>query len=356
MRKIFISSVVSGFEPYREAAREACELLGDRPVMCETFGARPYASEVACTTEVEQSDVYVLLLGERFGFEPIPGKSVTQQEFEAAVAARKPILAFVESGPKEPKQEAFQRVVEDYSAGFFRDEFTDPHSLGTAIIRGLRQLEQARSAIPEAEFSQLVQDRFAAANMVARGFQQEPSLAFAFLPQPARRIPIRDEQTDLDQLFLELHQLGLCELRSGFDPSGGTHYRGLTSKNVQYASFDDGFVAISAGLENPRSRDPHGFQFMYVDPALVQQRALAAAHHVAGGGGWFSLEIRHMENRWFGQPARSPGGGVQMPFHSTSANEVVRDLLIPAPEARVTVWVEDVMHRFARNYAPPRHE
>jgi hypothetical protein len=39
--KIFVSSVVGGFEPCRAAARRAIETVDASPVMCETFGAKP---------------------------------------------------------------------------------------------------------------------------------------------------------------------------------------------------------------------------------------------------------------------------------------------------------------------------
>lgn len=53
---VFISSVIRNFESYRAAAKKAVTLLGHVPVMCEDFGARPYSSQEACMTEVEQAD------------------------------------------------------------------------------------------------------------------------------------------------------------------------------------------------------------------------------------------------------------------------------------------------------------
>lgn len=57
MRKVFVSSIITDFEEYRTAVRRAVEIMGDRPVMSEDFGARPYSPEKACITEVEP-DVY----------------------------------------------------------------------------------------------------------------------------------------------------------------------------------------------------------------------------------------------------------------------------------------------------------
>lgn len=94
--KVFISSVVRGFEQFRAAAKDAVETLDMKPVMSEHFGARTYSSEHACLTEVDQCDVYILILGANYGYEPQPGLSVTQQEFHQAVSKRKPILVFIQ--------------------------------------------------------------------------------------------------------------------------------------------------------------------------------------------------------------------------------------------------------------------
>ncbi|WP_338104614.1 DUF4062 domain-containing protein [Pseudomonas typographi] len=66
--KVFISSVVRGFEELRASARKAVGLLQHQAIMCEDFAARPDSSEVACMTEVDQVDVVIVILGADFGF------------------------------------------------------------------------------------------------------------------------------------------------------------------------------------------------------------------------------------------------------------------------------------------------
>ncbi len=46
--KIFISSLIAGFAPFRDAARQAVLELSHEPVMAEDFGARPTSPQVAC--------------------------------------------------------------------------------------------------------------------------------------------------------------------------------------------------------------------------------------------------------------------------------------------------------------------
>jgi len=157
--KVFVSSVVSGFEQYRAAARKAITLLGHTPVMCEDFGARPYSSQHACMTEVDQADVVVLMLGANFGYQTETGESVTQQEFRRAKALGKPILAFLETVEMEERQKAFSWEVSDYLDGLFRVTFSDQYQLSDGIVQSLNQMSVNRKAISEQEFVQRLQQR-----------------------------------------------------------------------------------------------------------------------------------------------------------------------------------------------------
>lgn len=70
--RIFISSLISGFEPFRNAARSAVRSLGHEPVVAEDFGAMAASPQVACLQGLRSADLVVLMLGERYGTVP-PG-------------------------------------------------------------------------------------------------------------------------------------------------------------------------------------------------------------------------------------------------------------------------------------------
>ena len=112
MSTVFISSVIKGFEAYRQTARESADPMDHKPVMSESFGARPYSSETACIHEIEQSDVYLLILGPNYGFEPDEVLSVTHVEFRAA---SHPVLAFVQECNMKAKQAASRGSVNAYT-------------------------------------------------------------------------------------------------------------------------------------------------------------------------------------------------------------------------------------------------
>ncbi len=141
-------------EEYRKAARRAVEIMGHRPVMSEDFGARPYSPEKACITEVEASDVYIVILGEKYGFITADGISVTQSEYRAAKDSGKPVLAFIKRCEMEPKQAAFRQEAEKYQEGLFRATFTSPEELKEEIIKSLRLLGQFQNAVDEDVFKE----------------------------------------------------------------------------------------------------------------------------------------------------------------------------------------------------------
>jgi hypothetical protein len=125
---------MSGFEPFRAAARSAIETLRHEPVVAENFGARPASPQIACLQSVRDADMVVLILGERYGVvQGTSGLSPTHEEFREA-RDRKPVLVFVREGvEREPRQEAFVAEVQAWQSGYFRGGFKTPDQLRDAV-------------------------------------------------------------------------------------------------------------------------------------------------------------------------------------------------------------------------------
>jgi hypothetical protein len=64
--KVVISSVISGMEEERTAARQAAETLGHTVTAAEDFRASPQTPQQVCLGAVRDADVVVLLLGARY--------------------------------------------------------------------------------------------------------------------------------------------------------------------------------------------------------------------------------------------------------------------------------------------------
>jgi hypothetical protein len=64
---VFISSVIAGFQPFRDAASRAARTLRHEVIKAEDLGAAPESPQRLCLAGVRKADVVVLILGARYG-------------------------------------------------------------------------------------------------------------------------------------------------------------------------------------------------------------------------------------------------------------------------------------------------
>lgn len=97
MRKtVFISSTYVDLKEERKKVWECLEKFDVTVKGMEQFGARKTSPLETCLTEVEQSDIYVGIIGMRYGSEePSTGKSYSQLEYEKAIEKNKEILIYL---------------------------------------------------------------------------------------------------------------------------------------------------------------------------------------------------------------------------------------------------------------------
>ncbi|HRH74327.1 DUF4062 domain-containing protein [Zoogloea sp.] len=100
MVTIYLSSTLKDLLPEREAVKQA---LSGKAVVKESYDADENSVRESCLKDVEGSDVYVGLIGLRYGFSP-PGesKSITELEFDQAQKSKKRILLFAKSEQSIP--------------------------------------------------------------------------------------------------------------------------------------------------------------------------------------------------------------------------------------------------------------
>ena len=113
--RVFISSVITGYEQFRDAVAAAVESLGHEVVRAEDFGALPETPQQACLDGVRGADVVVLLAGARYGAVQASGRSPTDEEYREARESKQ-VLVFVERvADREPKQEALLAEVQGWA-------------------------------------------------------------------------------------------------------------------------------------------------------------------------------------------------------------------------------------------------
>ncbi|HEY2128180.1 MAG TPA: DUF4062 domain-containing protein [Streptosporangiaceae bacterium] len=91
--RVFVSSTLGELNTERGAAREAIEQLRLAPVMFES-GARPHPAQEVYRAYLEQSDVFVGIYWQRYGWVG-PGMTISGLEDEFRLAARMPRLLYV---------------------------------------------------------------------------------------------------------------------------------------------------------------------------------------------------------------------------------------------------------------------
>lgn len=145
--KVFISSVIRGLEPFRDAAEKAARTLRHDVTRSEHFGASPDSPQRVCLAAVSACDVIILILGAAYG-QP-QGKdhlSATHQEYREA-RDRKDVLVFIQDGvEREARQEQFVQEIQGWSRGHFTASFSNREELHEAVTRALYDLALSRSA------------------------------------------------------------------------------------------------------------------------------------------------------------------------------------------------------------------
>jgi hypothetical protein len=348
MRRVFVSSVVGEFGEFRAAARRAIELMGDRPIMCEDFGARPHSSEKACFSEVEAADVFILLLGERYGFTTPAGLSVTQSEFRAAQTVGKPILVFVQRTKMESEQEAFRVEVEDYQSGVFRAEYSSPEELKDEIVKGLQQLRQIMNAAPEKDFEQKINVLLKAASRFLS--DDSPELNFIFWPQPARNIDIVRIENDLDRTFSQLCNGGLASMRDGYIPILEKDFTGIKSKQTKIIFFHNGLILVS--LNPITEREGFFLSSYFAPPSRLTECARGIFQLIDFNGAWCSIQLRGMANVYVKElPPDGTAAHTMRGIWGGDEEAHCRERLIPITEKSFQIWADNCINRFRRIFA-----
>lgn len=94
--QVFVSSTFTDLREERQAAVEAILSSGNIPAGMELFSAGDESQMTVIKRWIDESDVYLLILGGRYGsVEPTSGKSYTHLEYEYALEQKKPLFAVV---------------------------------------------------------------------------------------------------------------------------------------------------------------------------------------------------------------------------------------------------------------------
>lgn len=149
---IMLSSTVADLMAERDAVIKALAkfpfvtTVGAAPVAGKTHSSSPLITTIKMA---EACSFYILLLGDRFGFEYVDGRSATEIEFDAAyhVDPTKILVFQKEATTPEAKQLAFIKKVSDYQSGYWVTRFRFTHDLQSLVESSFIALLEERAAV-----------------------------------------------------------------------------------------------------------------------------------------------------------------------------------------------------------------
>jgi hypothetical protein len=160
--KIFISSTIVDLPNERLAALKAVEKVGGLPIMSEyTMLAQNKDSLTACLDSVIESDIYILILGGRYGWQPEGKESITELEYKRALANKIPIIVFNTLYPKEPLQrELVAKVESAYFIKTVKDVFELQNEIEKSLIKEIEKKQNQLLSSTEIIYSNMVKINF----------------------------------------------------------------------------------------------------------------------------------------------------------------------------------------------------
>jgi Domain of unknown function (DUF4062) len=188
--RVFVSSTLDELAPERAAAREAITQLRLTPVLFES-GARPYPPRELYRAYLAQSDIFIGLYWQRYGW-VAPGMAISGLEDEYQLAGDKPRLIYLKT-PAQAREPGLQGLLDRIRS----EEVASYQKFATA--------EELRERIAN-DLAQLLTERF------ARTPQTPADARLAPLPVPRSRLIDREQELAQARALLQREDVGLVTL------------------------------------------------------------------------------------------------------------------------------------------------
>jgi hypothetical protein len=176
-RTVFISSTFEDLKDYRKKVWEKLSEYEVNIRGMERFGARPEAPLKTCLAEVEQSDIFIGIIGYRLGtVDNISSKSYVQLEYDKAYELEKEIFIYfidekkgkinpisIDFGENHDKLEAFKSILKErHTIDTFEDEKDLIEKLGRKFeeLLSKKDNEKPNKIIDEYSKSQEILNKF----------------------------------------------------------------------------------------------------------------------------------------------------------------------------------------------------
>ena len=238
--RVFVSSTIDELAPERAAAREAITQLRLTPVLFES-GARPYPPRELYRAYLAQSDIFVGLYWQRYGW-VAPSMKVSGLEDEYGLANDKPRLIYIKT-PAPDREPRLERLLDR-----IRDE-------AATSYQKFATLEELRERIAN-DLALLLTERFTNRSLPSRALPDS-------VPVPRSRLIGRDDELAQVRGLLQREDVGLITITG---PGGvGKTRLALQAAAEAPSEFADGIAFVSlASIKDPTALLPKIAQTLHL--------------------------------------------------------------------------------------------
>ena len=346
MSKIFVSSVIEGFEKYRESAKKAIQLMQYHPVMAEDFPSTPYSPEEACLTKVRESDAFVLILGKSYGSKNANDISATHAEYLEAKKANKPIFAFIQEISMDAEQTKFKKEVEQYEGGLLRTKFSKPEELKDGIVSALANFKITHTPLKNEKSEKEFKARL---KKIAPNFydnNHNVSSIIAFWGQPAQEVDLDKIEKGLDSTFAKLCEIEGTSLSRGYERISEKDHVAIKTNSSILAYFEDSLTFFYF-KSNCHDNNEMSFAYNYISPERFRSITQKAIMLNTFSNAWVSVGIFGLDHCYFSNPTKY--NSMTYPMRSEH-EKLYYKFFSSITEKEYIDWLETRIQRFKREF------
>ena len=202
-KHIFICSVQSEFVEERKRLAEYIrqDALFSRyfePFLFEELPAQDVSAQGAYLEQAAKSEVYILLVGERYGYQDAEGVSPTEREYDTATSNHVYRIAFFKSVSKrEHKEDAFKQKIDQ---DVIRNVFNTYEELQSGVYASLVEYMTTHLILRQGPFDASIQPEARLEDL-----DKEKIRRFVGLAREKRQFPLQYSEEDIPYILNSLH-------------------------------------------------------------------------------------------------------------------------------------------------------
>ncbi len=202
-QKIFISSVQSEFQNERRQIadyirHDALLSFYFEPFLFEELPAQDRSAQSAYLEQAAKSEIFLLLLGEQYGYRDAKGISPTEREYDTATANHAYRIAFIKSvTSREYKEDAFKRKIDQ---DVIRNVFSSYEELQSGVYASLVEYMLSHQILRQGPFDASIMP-----NARLEDLDKEKIRWFVGVAREVRQFPLTYSEENILQILQSLH-------------------------------------------------------------------------------------------------------------------------------------------------------